>query len=292
MTATVDTLKALHRKRRYWMKLQQKIDRALESYVRINFTAWSPDLDEKQRAAENKKALALLTAARKGEGDPELIRIVTRTELVREPIDLERTEMERQMTQAAAALPVYAYVESVHGAAALGLGTIIAETGDLANYANPGKVWSRLGFAPYDGLAGSSWKRETWRPRSLTKEEWIAHPFNASRYALMFQIGLWLVNAQVEGKEKSGTDYGRPKGPYGEAYVSRRKHTAVTHPDWTPMHARQDAVRYVMKRYLKHLWQAWRKLPISDEHEMPRKRRGRAGVVVIPAVGLPGHLST
>jgi hypothetical protein len=65
---------------------------------------------------------------------------------------------------------------------------------------------------------------------------------------------LWLVNAQVESKEKSGTKHGRPIGPYGAVYVSRREHTDLTHPDWSLGHARMDAIRITMKAFLKDLW--------------------------------------
>jgi len=264
----IEAIKALHRKRRYWMKLQQKIDRALESYVRINYTNWSPDLSEDDRAKENKLALALLKKARDGEGEPDLVELVLATEETRAPADHRRDEIEKQMERLAKELSVYPFVKSVHGAAALGLATIVAEAGDLADYANPGKLWSRLGYAPYDGFAGSTWKRDSWRPRALTKEEWTAHPFSGKRYALMHQIAIWLVNAQMEAKVKSGTRHGRPKGPYGEVYVQRREHTAQTHADWSDGHARMDAVRFVMKRFLKHLWQAWRNEPVSDEYRI------------------------
>lgn len=34
----------------------------------------------------------------------------------------------------------------------------------------------------------------------------------------------------------------------------RRKHTAVTHPDWTPGHSLNDGIRKAMKELLKDLW--------------------------------------
>jgi hypothetical protein len=34
----------------------------------------------------------------------------------------------------------------------------------------------------------------------------------------------------------------------------RRAHTAVSHPDWTKLHARKDALRITMKAFLKDLW--------------------------------------
>ena len=53
----------------------------------------------------------------------------------------------------------------------------------------------------------------------LTDDEWIENPFSGERYALMHQIAVWLINAQIESAEKSATKFGRPLGPYGETYV-------------------------------------------------------------------------
>jgi hypothetical protein len=169
----------------------------------------------------------------------------------------------------------------MRGAGALGLATIVAECGDLSNYATPAKLWKRLGFAPYDGHAGSTWKRETWRPRSLSKDEWIENPFSGERYALMAQIATWLVNAQWIGAKKSETGEGKPNGPYGEIYAKRRTHTKTTHPEWSDGHRRKDALRVTMKKFLLDLWGEWHRNAVAIENLNSR------GQVRPPA---PGHL--
>src|SRR4029434_9391043 len=178
-----------------------------------------------------------------------------------------RDAVEKNMTALAEQLPIMAWVKSVRGAGALGLATIIAEAGDLGNYTNPAKLWSRLGFAPYDGAAGSTWKRKKWRTRVLTAEEWTEHPFSGERYALMHQIALWLVNAQWIGAAKSDTGEGKPNGPYGVAYADRRAHTAKAHPDWTKQHSRMDGLRVAMKAFLKDLLLEWRRGAIAYLYE-------------------------
>jgi hypothetical protein len=162
-----NTIRAHHRQRRFAMKMQQKIDRALESYVRINFTEWTPDEDEKKRSVANAKVEALIKAARKGEGDDSLIHFVTLADGSRAPWDKVRKEQEAAMAALAKQLPIYTWIKEQRGVGEGGLANIIAETGDLSNYANVAKVWRRLGFAPYDGYAGSTWKRPSWRPRAL-----------------------------------------------------------------------------------------------------------------------------
>ena len=263
----VISIRAAHRRRRYAMKVQQKIDRAQEAYVRINHTNWRGDMDEKAREAIRKQVAAIIKAARNDEGDPDLVELVKGTDLSRGPYDNLRQKTEKAMEAAAKQLPVYPWIENVRGAGALGLATIVAEvaaikpSGEFAtfsDYSSPAKVWKRLGFAPYDGHAGSTWKRTTWRPRALSADEWISNPFSGERYALMIQIATWLINAQWQSAKKAGGDTGKPTGPYGQIYADRRTHTAQTHPDWTKGHSHSDAVRVTMKTFLKDLWEQWK----------------------------------
>jgi len=257
----VELIRAQHRTRRYAMKVQQKIDRALECFVRRGFTDWQPDLPEAERERFNREVARLIEAARDGEGDDALADIVAATDQSREKFDAIRGAAEAAMRQAATELPVREWVEGVPGVGMLGLATIVAETGALHNYANPAKVWKRLGYAPYDGHAGSTWRRKTWRPRALTDEEWVENPFNKERYAMMAMVAQFLWMKQWRGAARSGNGAGRPSGPYGEVYARRRRHTAVTHPDWTKGHGHNDALRVMMKRFLADLWMQWTRSP-------------------------------
>lgn len=260
---TLTLIKFEHRKRRFAMKTQQKMDRSLESFIRINCTDWSPDLDAKAAEKENKKVSRIIKAALGAleSGEDEIVTgirpLVEMNEKARAPSDDLRKHAEKRMEKAAKSLPVYVWAKGVRGFGEVGLATILAETGDLSKYANPAKVWKRLGFAPYQGAAGSTWKRATWRERALTADEWTENPFNGERYALMFMIAESLFKAQWIGKGKTEDGQGKPNGRYGEVYAARRAHTAVTHPEWTPQHAQRDALRVMMKRLLADLWQEW-----------------------------------
>jgi len=276
----VISIRAAHRRRRYAMKVQQKIDRAQEAYFRINHTNWRGDMDEKAREAIRKQVAAIIKAARNDEGDPDLVELVKGTDLSRGPYDNLRQKTEKAMEAAAKQLPVYPWIENVRGAGALGLATIVAEvaaikpSGEFAtfsDYSSPAKVWKRLGFAPYDGHAGSTWKRTTWRPRALSADEWISNPFSGERYALMIQIATWLINAQWQSAKKAGGDTGKPTGPYGQIYADRRTHTAQTHPDWTKGHSHSDAVRVTMKTFLKDLWEQWKGTTTGRENDGGKK---------------------
>lgn len=48
--------------------------------------------------------------------------------------------------------------------------------------------------------------------------------------------------------------------PYRAVYLGRREHTATTHPDWTPGHSHNDALRIASKAILRDLWRESRRL--------------------------------
>ena len=253
----VDRIFYIARDRRFAVKVQQKIDRALESFVRQRMTGWTSDASEAERNKYNREVKQLIAAAREGEGKERLAFLVKNADVSRRVWDEMRDGTEAELEKMAGELHVASWIKSVPGAGLKGLAYILGETGPLDNYPNPEKLWKRLGFAPYDGYAGSTWKRQTWRPRQLTKDEWIANPFSGERYAQMYQIALWLWAKQWISKKKTGGTRGRPNGRYGELYAARRSHTDVSHPEWTDGHRHSDALRVMFKQYLVDLWEVW-----------------------------------
>lgn len=267
------------RKRRYAMKLQQKIDRAMESHIRLNYTEWNADASEEERKKFNAQVADLIEKARAinleiekakddqraiealvsaSDFDRNLLDIVRVTDRSRLPVDEQREQTEAEMVQFGAQLHVASWIEPINGAGIKGLTLIVAEAGSLDNYPNPQKLWKRLGYAPYDGRAGSTWKREKWRPRKLTADEWVANPFSGERYAAMFNIGeSMVIKHQWISAKKNGGEEGRPNGRYGEIYWARRQHTKETHPEWTKGHSKADGVRVAMKQFLVDLWEVW-----------------------------------
>jgi hypothetical protein len=283
-TATaIGYIRRHHRQRRFAMKMQQKIDRALESWVRINFTDWSPNMGEADREKRNALVQAIIKKARQGitastsEKELDLIHMVAKVDISRAPWDEVVSTCEMAMREGANDLPVYPWIDNVHGVGALGLATIVAEAdGPLTKYGTVSRLWKRLGYNVYDGYAGSTWRREKWRPRTLEKEEWTDVCFSPVRYAMMKQLSIWLRNAQWIGAKKTGTGTGKPDGHYGTVYAMRRAHTAITHPDWTPGHAQSDALRVMFKEFLKDLWKEWRKAAGQEGDETQSRDAGSA----------------
>jgi hypothetical protein len=244
-------------------------------------TAWSPEMSEAERKKCNDEVTRIIKLAREGQGDPDIVVEVAMSDAATELPRNAKNAREKEMEALARQLPVYPWIESVRGLGAKGLAIIVAESGlktadpnlppENGNFPSAGHLRSRLYFAPYDGHAGSTWKRMTWRPRTLTKEEWTDHPFDGRRYARIFTIADSLLRAQIKSKAKSGTRHGEPLGPYGAVYVRRREHDDAVHHDWTDGHAKSDALRIMMATVINDLWKQWNaetNLRLTPEHEM------------------------
>lgn len=59
-------------------------------------------------------------------------------------------------------------------------------------------------------------------------------------------------------KDADGNQYATTS--YGQLYLDRRAHTAVTRSEWTPGHGLNDALRIMGKELLKQLWRAAREV--------------------------------
>lgn len=156
----------------------------------------------------------------------------------------------RELARLATFLPVHVWQREVRGFGELGLARIVAECGDLSNYANPAKVWKRMGLAVIDGE----------RQRRVTGGEAIRHGYVARRASIMYNIGESLLKTN--------------DGAYRETYLRRKEIEQQAHPEWAaqrvidrvtgkpvaahPKHYHNRARRYMTKLLLKNLWQAWR----------------------------------
>lgn len=320
------------RERRHAMASQQKLDRSLESFVRSFYTDWRVTAPDAERKKENKKAIRLIKDAKKAISrhrceccdqtvlvslrNDRLAEMVRANEESRAKWDKIRNDAERAMIKLAARLPAANWTKPIRGAGLKGLAIIIAETGTLDGYANPAKLWKRLGFAPYQGFALSTYRRPKWRPRALTAEEQTSKPgqpaaaaFNAERYAHMFTLAKPLRDHQWIGAKKAGAEdgKGRPKpgARYGQLYAERRAKMKIKHPDWTNAHFDKDGLRVMFKRFLADLWEAWMDATYprvtgeaaADQGPIDTHPRGVGGGTVsanhrvseVPAVGQHHH---
>lgn len=255
--ATILLLMELQARRVACIKQQVRLNNARLALVR-RALGWRGDMPEKEREATRKRAGAIVAMVLNGgEGqrpidahDKGVLAAVSSfifaTERALEPFDAMRDETEKAMKKAARSLPVYAWAKEIKGLGDLGLAVIVGEAGDLAAYANPAKVWKRLGLAVING--------ERQRKKTAPDEAAL-HGYNPRRRAEMYAVvGEPLLRAQWRGGK--GGEPGHAIGPYGEAYA-RKKAEYLAREGWTAAHADAAARRYVTKCLLRDLWEAW-----------------------------------
>jgi hypothetical protein len=178
----------------------------------------------------------------------------------RDMLAQERLAPEKELRKLAEQLPIWAaWARDIKGFGALGLGQIIAEAGDLNRYANPAKLWTRMGVG-LDPIGGG-------RQRLVAG---VATGYVPRRRSVLWVIGDAMIKAQ---------------GPYREIYLARKAYgvqqaeaaglivaPALEIPKGKESayrsqgHCHNRAKRYAEKMLLKHLWQEWRKLrPAGDQ---------------------------
>lgn len=171
------------------------------------------------------------------------------------------------------------FVESVKGFSWGGVSMIVGEAGDLSNYANPAKLWKRLGLAPFSkngvNKCGKTWRQEG----GLTAEDWTAFGYSPRRRSVMFQITDSMMKHQLrKDKDDDGNklETTSATGYYGEVYLARRKYLTERYEaegltvlpgnkindknresSVSIMKIHSQSLHYTQKRLLLKLWKAW-----------------------------------
>jgi hypothetical protein len=266
---TIDAIRSAHRERCFAMEQRKRSDLALGSFLRL-MLGWRKDLPE----AERKRIAAEAAKLIKGDKLCKWSGAIAASIEARAPFEKIEKDCVKEMSMLAATLPVWqAFGKGVHGFGAVSLAVIVAEAGDLDGYDSDAKLWKRMGLAPGQNRVPPNLSKED------RKQAWIDRGYNPLRRSRMFVVGESLVKAQVrQVKDEDGKDTGEriALGPYGEAYLRRKRDTQRTHPEWwqdkdgkpklhektgrpTSEHGNKDAQRYMEKKLLRDLWRAWRR---------------------------------
>lgn len=199
-------------------------------------------LTEAERRAKFVEAGKVVARVADGEDvDNPFVRVIRASLQGLEALDSLESDLSRRMTRLAAVLPVAAWVESPErkGFGLKSLAVVVGECGDLADYANPAKVWRRLGCAPWSfggkTMMGSTWK--SGREGRLPAAEWQAFGYSPRRRSIAYVIGENLVKQnfldQPGCDAKSDTDAPAAPGPYRRRYDEVKAHALANRPDWT-----------------------------------------------------------
>lgn len=272
-SSLISEIRELYKKRDGEMRLCGNIVRDIKSQCR-RAVGFSTMADESTRAELMKRASAVCVEVMSGAPASEAsiaVTLICETQLSLLPLVEEKQKAtEKQIGAAVKRLPIATFVEETPGFGLLGLTQIIGEAGDLANYANPAKLWKRMGV----GLISTGEAQRRFKDAAKANEA----GYSPKRRSVMFVIGDSMLKA---------------KGPYRDLYLQRLavEHakavseglipattTAATVNSWKERglpaltkvkkidpdihrgagHMAKRAQRYMEKRLLRNLWRAWR----------------------------------
>lgn len=265
---TIALIRSAHRKRQFAMEQRKRLMNALGAFLRtaLGWTLELPDAERKRIADKAETLVDIGRLCAKGKR-PDIVdadyieweQVIQAALAGCVPWDALESDNTKRMEAASVTLPVWdRWAKDVRGFGARSLATLVAEIGDLDNYATVARVWKRMGVGVLDGV------RQGGLSKSASKEQWIEHGYKAKRRALLFVVGDCLVKSNGDGY-------------YRAVYLGRKQYEiakAMEHGLLVAPAARipkamreqyvfegvihKRAQRYMEKRLLKHLWQAWR----------------------------------
>lgn len=252
---TIGEIMFLHRQRNFAMGQRKRAGLALGAYLRT-MLGWRADLPE----AERRHIAATAAAWMKGEGEGDEFSafqpMIEASRTATAPWDAIEAESTKRMEKLARHLPVWAaWAEAQRGFGARSLAVIVGEAGDLANYPSKSHLWKRMGLAVIDGV------RQGAPGAGATAEDWVEHGYRPARRSAMFVIGDVLVKSGAHYRDVylARKAYERAQfeaagfAVLPSAKITKSLKASSVSDGW--VHRR--AQRYMEKRLLRDLWQAW-----------------------------------
>ena len=246
------------RRRRWAIDQRMAMTNRTLALIRTAYLGFSTNMSEAERTRIAKESAALYKAALDGNGDAALVDVVVSNAAAVATFDDYQKAQEKALTKLVKALPVYEWATGVRGLGDVSLGVIVGEAGDIGRFSNPAKLWKRMGV----GLVGDN--RQGNPGANASADDWIAHGYNKKRRSVMWNIGVSLLRSQ--SGEQPGPYrivYDAKKADYSErveatADLPAKIGNRLNPEKWTPGRAHNAAQRYMEKRLLRNLWQAWR----------------------------------
>lgn len=185
--------------------------------------------------------------------------------------------------------PLFRWVRSAKGVGEKQAARLLGAIGDP--YINSAKgcprtvsaLWAYAGLhVVTDGDVGVSPKLRRGQPANWSSK---------ARFRALLVAEQCVLMRSVNCRDTDGTTVHAARcrcSPYRLVYEQRRKHTAVTHPEWTDAHSHNDALRVTAKAVLRDLWRAAKRihegspdLPPRQEAVLDAMRRAAMGPTLV-----------
>jgi hypothetical protein len=261
-----------HRQRVFAMEQRKRIDLALGAFLRM-MLGWRKDLPDAERKAIAQRAQDLLDNPFAENSEWESV--IAASTQARGPFATIEAKAVKEMSALAASLPVWpAFGEPIRGFGQASLAVIVAEAGDLSMYANPGKLWKRMGLAVMGDV------RQGGLAKGASAAAWIEHGYSPARRSRMWNIGDALIKGNRDGE-------------YRCVYLQRKAYELARDPEMQPIKAHRRAQRYMEKRLLRDLWRAWRRasVEVNTEGLLPAAARSASAALTsdvdVPSASTP-----
>lgn len=204
----------LQRKRSVILKSRNMQANRLQAIV-AGTLGYSSGMPEKERRAKFVEAGKLVKAVAVGKADHPMKEVILVTLTGINAFNNLKDLLEKEMVAAAKQLPVAAWVgrPEQRGFGLLFLAIVVGETGDLFSYANPGKLWRRLGCAPWE-FGGKMQMGASWRSGKngkLPAEEWAKFGYNPRRRSIAYLIGEGIVKQNSLSSDSTTNHVGGSK---------------------------------------------------------------------------------
>lgn len=264
-TDTASELQALQRLRSISIKSRIMDANRLQAIV-AGTIGYSSGLSEKERMKKFTEATAVIESVEDGTADSPLKPIILATLHGIRQLERTQKEFEKEMLAASKSLPVADWVmqPDQRGFGLLQLAIVIGECGDLSNYANPGKVWRRMGCAPWSH-DGKTQMGATWRGGKggkLPSEQWELYGYSPRRRSIAYMIGEGLVKQNMKPRsdtdiESDSVNVPRHSYIYRARYDQAKAKIAELHPGYSPKRCHMHGMLLATKLLLRNLWRQW-----------------------------------
>jgi len=246
-------LQCLQRERVSHLKSKIMLGNRLKSSVAVSL-GYRSGLDEDKRkesfAAAEKVIKSILDGTCDDPTAMKLMPLVTEAGRSEKGFDTYVHMIEKQMVKLAKQLPVASWVEEPgqRGFGLPSLAILVGECGNLANYANPAKVWRRMGCAPFEkngvNHMGCTWKSNN-KKGGLSASEWEEFGYCPRRRSVAFLHGENLVKLNQ-------------LGPYRVRYDAvKAKKMAEEDKAWPKLRCHRHAMLLATKLLYRELWCEW-----------------------------------
>lgn len=226
----------------------------------------TPGEDEDKR---KKLAGERYARIRKGDAPPEDVELARHYQPFIEAaskFDLPMADLERQMQRTVRQLPASLLeVVEVPGLTEFAIAKLIGEVGDVGAYRTPLGLRKRCGLSPYNGKAASTWRRAG----GLHADEWEGFAYKPRRRSAIYVIEEKLASGgKIQAQRLlvgEDVDAREDLSEYQKIYQKRLRYEAERDPENMRREGKNGkesfskqaalrAQRYMMQKFLVHLW--------------------------------------